>query len=213
MNGWIKLHKSLKDWGWRSDSNTFAVFINLLIEANFKENTWKGQKIHPGQVIFGRKAFSKKTGISEQSIRTALTHLKSTSEITIKTNNKYSLISINNWEKYQSTNQLPNQQLTSNQPATNHTIRSKEVKKVRSIYSSIKNLTDKDLKEIAEKYNVPITYVNFQLDKMQNWCEAKGKKYKNYKSALCNWVSKGAEERITNAKQSNNKRAVDLSNL
>ena len=120
MQGWIKLHRSLRDWGWRSDPITLAVFINLLIEANFKETTWKGKKVLPGSLVFGRKAFSKRTGISEQSIRTALNHLKSTNEITIKSTNRFSVISINNWDRYQLDNQPANQQLTSNQPATNH---------------------------------------------------------------------------------------------
>ena len=31
---------------------------------------------------------------------------------------------------------------------------------------------------------------------MTNWCKAKGKKYKDYKHALKNWVLKYAEERI-----------------
>lgn len=68
------------------------------------------------------------TGISEQSIRTALTKLKSTSEITIQPTNKFSIITICKYEDYQrresSTgqhiNQQTNQQLTNNQPTTNH---------------------------------------------------------------------------------------------
>ena len=115
-DGWIKLHRSLADWGWRSDPNTFNVFINFLLEANYKECEWMGQKILPGQLVFGRKEFSKRTGISEQSIRTSIKRLKSTNEITIKSTNKYSVISINNWSRYQDINQQTNQQLTSNQP-------------------------------------------------------------------------------------------------
>ena len=114
--GWIKLHRSLKSWGWRNHPNTLCVFINLLLEANHQKRVWNGVEVSQGQLIFGRKKFSEKTGISEQSVRTALKHLKSTNEITIKTTNKYSLISINNWSKYQATNQQTNKRSTSNQP-------------------------------------------------------------------------------------------------
>lgn len=133
MNGWIKLHRTLIEWEWISEPLTLAVFINLLIEASNRECSWKGQKLLPGQLVFGRKAFSERTGISVQSVRTALEHLKSTNELTIKTTNKYSVISINNWDKYQETNQPTNQQSTSNQPATNHIVRSKEDKNINTV--------------------------------------------------------------------------------
>ncbi len=63
-------------------------------------------------------------------------------------------------------------------------------------YSSLKDLTENDLLEIAEKYKVPLSFVKLQLEKMINWVEAKGKRYKNYKRALMNWVIRGAEEEI-----------------
>ena len=40
------------------------------------------------------------------------------------------------------------------------------------------------------QYNVPISFVETQLEKMKNWLEAKGRTYKNYKAALKNWVLK-----------------------
>lgn len=67
-----------------------------------------------------------------------------------------------------------------------------EVKIVGSMHASLKNITDEDLKEIAEKYKVPISFVMSKLDDMNNWQEAKGKKYRNYKAALANWVKTDA---------------------
>lgn len=63
-------------------------------------------------------------------------------------------------------------------------------------YSSLKDIKEDDLLEISEKYRVPLAFVKLQLEKMENWCEAKGKHYKNYKRALMNWVLKEAEEKI-----------------
>ncbi len=84
---------------------------------------------------------------------------------------------------------------------------------IQKKYSSIKNLTENDFEEIANDYKVPVSFVLSKLEDMQNWMEAKGKRYKNYKSALRNWVKTDAIKRIDNAKQSNNKRSIDLSNL
>lgn len=55
-------------------------------------------------------------------------------------------------------------------------------------YSSLKDITELEIGEIATKYKVPVGFVQLQLEKMSNWCEAKGKSYKNYKMALSNWV-------------------------
>lgn len=125
MSGWIKLHRKLKEWEWSNDPLTLSTFIHMLIEANFTEGSYKGHKIGVGQFPFGRKAWSTKLGMSEQSLRTVLKRLEKSNEITIKSTNKFSVITVNNYNLYQDINQQDNQQLTNNQPTTNHTIRIK----------------------------------------------------------------------------------------
>jgi len=84
---------------------------------------------------------------------------------------------------------------------------------IQKKYPSLKDIKEIDIKEIAKQYGVPENFVYSKLDDMTNWLEAKGKKYKNYKSALRNWVKKDAIERIDNAKHRNNKVSIDASNL
>ena len=125
--GWIKLHRKFMTWEWYADDHMVRLFVHLLLEANHKPQRWRGILIERGQLVTGRFKLSENTGISEQSIRTCLNRLKSTSEITIKSTSKYSIITICNYNKYnlatteinQQINQQSNQQLTSNQPATN----------------------------------------------------------------------------------------------
>jgi hypothetical protein len=143
-DGWIKLHRKFIDWEWRQDPNMVSLFIHLLLEANHEPHRWMGIEINQGQLVTGRLKLSVDTGITEQTIRTCLNKLKSTNEITIKSTNKYSIITITKWDTYQGnkpksnqqTNQQTNQQLTNNQPTTNH---KQEVKKERS--KEIKNKT------------------------------------------------------------------------
>jgi DNA-binding transcriptional regulator YhcF (GntR family) len=117
------------EWGWYKDPNTKAVFLHLLLTANFKEGEYKGVPLKPGQTIIGRKALAEQLGISEQCVRTALNRLKSTNEITIKSTNKFSVVTVENWAMYQSdesestnesTNTLTNNQPTTNQQLTNN---------------------------------------------------------------------------------------------
>jgi phage replication O-like protein O len=64
---------------------------------------------------------------------------------------------------------------------------------------SIDSLTQENLIEISNKYQVPLSFVLSKKDDLENYCLAHGKKYKNYKAALSNWVKKDAMERIENA--------------
>lgn len=103
--GWIKLHRSLRDWDWAKKPNTFCLFVHLLLNANHEKGSWQGVEILPGQIITGRESLSRQTGLTERAIRTSLNHLKTTNEVTIKTTSKYSIITITNWKKYQSCDQ------------------------------------------------------------------------------------------------------------
>jgi hypothetical protein len=136
MEGWIKLHRKFIEWEWFNISEMVHLFIYLLLLANREPGEWRGIKINRGQLITGRNSLSEGTGISQQTIRTCLSRLKSTSEITIKSTNKYSIITIIKYDDYQNINgvinqlinQPSNKQLTSNQPATNHKQEGKEDK-------------------------------------------------------------------------------------
>lgn len=76
-------------------------------------------------------------------------------------------------------------------------------------YSSIKDITDADILEISDTYKVGPGFVKLRLEELRNYCEAKGKVYKNYKAALRNFVlsdmKRVVERRIPDA----GKRGVD----
>ena len=40
MSGWIKIHRQILEWEWYSDTNTFRVFLHLLLKANHKEKKY-----------------------------------------------------------------------------------------------------------------------------------------------------------------------------
>ena len=136
--GFVKLYRKMVSWGWYTDGNTFRVFLHLLLTASYEDNEFRGHKIRAGQVVTGRKRLAADLGMSERAVRTALNHLKSTNEITIKSTNKFSIITIENWGKYQlndvdvnqQINQQADHQLTSKTAKSNHTIRNKESKNI-----------------------------------------------------------------------------------
>lgn len=123
--GYIRLYRSLLDWEWFQDSTTLHVFLFLLLSACFKPIRHAGMDLAPGQLITARRVIAQRTGLTVQQVRTALKHLESTHEITIKPTNQFSLITLNNFDRYQglfSPAEQPavqpaiNQRPTSNQP-------------------------------------------------------------------------------------------------
>lgn len=140
QNGWVKVFYQLLEWEWYGDPNMVALFIHLLLRANFKPTRKRGVEFGRGVVLTSREQLAEETGISEQTVRTCLKRLKSTNEITIETTKQGSKITICNYDKYQGTsevcdqdsNQPINQQLTNDQPTTNQQLTTcKEYKTVR----------------------------------------------------------------------------------
>jgi hypothetical protein len=101
IKGYINLYRTLLDWEWWNDHNTTRLWTYILLRASFRPSTWHGIDIQPGQLITSRAVMSKETGLTENEIRTSLSHLQTTGEITIKTTNRYSLVTIANWAKFQ----------------------------------------------------------------------------------------------------------------
>ena len=154
LSGFVKLHRKMIEWGWYSDSIVKDVFIHILMVAAWKDGTYLGHDIKPGQAIIGRKKMAEELGFSEQQIRTALKKLESTGEISLFSTNKFTIATVENWEFYQCcddegnqqiTNKQPtdNQQITNKQPTNNHILRNKESKegkeskKVKNIYKDL----------------------------------------------------------------------------
>lgn len=90
------------------------------------------------------------------------------------------------------------------------------ISKKKNSFSNIKDVTTDDVQEIAEKYKVSVGFVTLQLEKMENWCKAKGKRYKDYKHALRNWVLMDMQrhvERTTERSKDDKYRPVDGRNV
>ena len=101
LNGFIKVHRRMIEWGWYSDPNTKALFLHLLLVATFKDGEYMGYKLKPGDAVVGFKSLSETLGMSVKQVRTAMAHLEQTGEITRKATNRFSIVSIANWESYQ----------------------------------------------------------------------------------------------------------------
>lgn len=135
--GWIKLHRSLLDWRWYHDLPVRTLFIHFLLKANFTD-VQKGElTFKRGQLYTGVNVLANDTGLSQQQIRTAIKKLKKTNEIIVEATNKFSSITIVNYEEYQqkdleqqtNNKQITNEQQTNNEQSTFNQLHNKNDKK------------------------------------------------------------------------------------
>ena len=184
MSTWIKLHRQITEWEWYSDNNCFRVFVHLLLKANYKEKRYKGIELKVGSVITSRDVLARETGLSSQQIRTALTKLISTSEITSVTSSKGTIIQIVNYEKYQvATSETTNEQPTSNQRVTTNKKDNKEKKEIYiPEYSEFLQYSLKQMPNINQE-NLKLKYESW---KVNEWKDGNDKQIVNWKSKLTN---------------------------
>ena len=217
FNGYIKIHRKLLEWGWYQDHVAKEVFLHLILTANFREKEWMGRMIGRGQTVTSYAGLAAELGFSVQQIRTAINKLKATGEITSEATNRYTIITIENWEKYQfekeeatseTTAEATSDQQTDNKQTTNNQQHLKKDKNDKNINNKKKNIEKEKVKnKYGEYQNVLLT--DEEMDKLRkefpgDWAEwierlssymaSTGKTYKNHPATIRNWARKDKEK-------------------
>ena len=162
ITGFVKIYRNMLDWEWFDNSNTVHLFLYLLLKANHKEKNWKGVTIKRGELLTSISKLKNATHQSVQQTRTSLERLKIAGTITIQSSNKYSIISICNYEKYQNNNKerisINNKHI--NIKSTQDLTRESTLKTTHEITTTKEN---KNLRKIEDK-NKKISKASFKID-------------------------------------------------
>jgi len=130
IQGWIKIHRQLLEWEWYDDINVTRLFLHILLKANHKSKNYKGELIQIGEHLTSREILSNETGLTIRQVRTALTKLKTTNEVSIKSSSQGTKIQVVNYEKYQvTTNEVTAKRPASDQQTTSNKNDKNEKKK------------------------------------------------------------------------------------
>lgn len=149
---WIKLNRNILKWEWYDDLNVRVLFIHCLLRANFDSQKWQGVEIKKGQFVTSYNHLSKETGLTYRQVRYSLDKLRLSGELSHERHSSYSIITVNNWNKWQANWQSDCHEIGNNK-------RNKEIKNINPSYinSSSSSLSREDeeiLKKLAEKNNV-----------------------------------------------------------
>lgn len=206
-DGYIKLYRKMIDWGWYDDPAVKCVFLHLLLTAQYEPCYYRGIQLDTGQVVTSIRELASKTGVSVQAVRTAITKLKSTQEITQQAHGKYSVFAINQYTKYQMSNTQSNMQSTHEQHASNTRatqtliLRNQEVKKSRKKKDISSDISQKahgefcNVKLAGEEYNKLVDSMGDigaaeYIERLSAYLAQSGKTYKNHYATMLNWWRK-----------------------
>lgn len=137
--GHIKIDRKILEWEWYADQNTCRLFIHMLLKANWKDGRFQGVDVPRGSFVASYQTLATETGLSVRNVRTALEHLKTTGEVTVNRQAKFSVITIKKYCQYQASDTITDNQVTVNRQSSDSQPTTIEEKK--EVKKEIKNNT------------------------------------------------------------------------
>lgn len=191
---------------WARNSCAVHLLLWLVTHANTEDKEQKGLFVKRGQLLASIRGISKQTGISEQSVRTALRQLCLTRHITQQTTHSKTIITICNYDSYVISNFHPN---TSYNTAVN-TPNTEENKAILAEKEKAKHVPEKAKRSRSSSVFTKPTLeecMAYASDKSYHWdvgrffdyYEACGwkvgnKPMKDWKAAMRNWNRRESEQ-------------------
>lgn len=176
-NGYIRLHRTITGWRWYKDGNVLRLWLHLLLNANYEQSEFQDRIIGRGEQVTSLKALSESTGLSIQEVRTALGKLKRTGEILVNSNRHFTIVSILNYDKFQSDSadkqQTVNTQSTNKQQTVNSQSTTSEKEK------KAKNTIPPCIPPTASAEEIPFS--GALGDAVRDWLAYKAERRESYK--------------------------------
>lgn len=101
MNHPLLIHKKILQWRWYKDCAVSKFFLHALLTAKIEKEFENGQFVDRGELHTSLRTLVEETGLSLNQIRGAMKKLCKTGEIEVKSNKKFTLIKILNFDHYQ----------------------------------------------------------------------------------------------------------------
>jgi hypothetical protein len=198
--GWIKIHRKITEWEWYTDTNTFALFMHLMLTCNFKETKWRGIQLEAGETIKSIKTLAEETHLSVRNVRTSIKRLKSTREVTQRRHGKHRILKVKSYTDYQLSDKESDNEVTRKRHDSDTRVRKKEGKKEKKLYISkaklsktfshdfeLIKLTNEEVVKLVDKFGDRLAEL---LIDFENSLGSKGYKYKSHYRAMLKWYDK-----------------------
>lgn len=138
------------DWEWYENTNVFRLFYHCLLHTNLEDKRYCGREIKAGQFVSSITRISAETGLTESQVRTALKKLKDTGYISTKSTNKYTIYTVNEYQKYIDCGQVAEATTEENTVVENGTKMEQTEEKAKKNCEKSKENCEKSFKAINE---------------------------------------------------------------
>lgn len=231
MKGYVKLYRKIRDTSIWCDSDKLKLWIYCLTEANHEDQIFlignQKIKLKKGQFITGRlklesefnRGVKPKKKITDSTLFRYLKVFENLGMLHIKSTNKYSIVTVLNWDKYQINEQQMNNKCTADEQQL-HSIctqykNEKNVKNEKNILNTSSEEEVKLVLDTGEYYtvtneqiqgwqqSVPLVDVKSELRKMQLWLEGNPRKRKTARGItrfITGWLVREQNSKEQNSK-------------
>jgi len=100
MKGYIKLPSDFQHWKYYNNTEMVRLFLHIILVAKRSRCIENGIVIDKGQALISRRSICRELGISEGNYRTLIKKLIHDGYCSIRSNNHYSLITVNRYDNY-----------------------------------------------------------------------------------------------------------------
>ncbi len=145
--GYVLFWRSFIEWEWFTEVNTCHLFQYCIFRANHSNTEWRGIAIKRGSFITSLDSLAVATGLTVRQVRTALKNLKMSKEIEVQTTNRYSIITVKNYNLYQNVDMQKDKVATSKRQTSD--------KQTTTDKECIKNDIKNEEEVVEEKKSTP----------------------------------------------------------
>lgn len=223
QEGFVIVYRDLLDWQYHDNPNAVALWIYILLKARWSDGFQNGVEIRRGQLMTTLATISAETGLNTGVINRLLKKFESDNQISVKTTNRFSVINVINYAKFQSLDgasgkQTENKRKTNGKQTENAIfIRNKETKETKKQINTLAldlpvSLADVEAiplddgtewKPTTDEYNewcriYPNLDVKQKIAEMRSWCNSNPTKRKTktgVKRFVNSWLSRDNEKR------------------
>ena len=140
--GHIKLHRSIEEWEWIDEPVMFYFWVRILLMANWEDKKWHGEVIERGSFVCSLSSLSKRLNLTVQQVRTCLSRLQSSKQITTDSTNKRTKVTICKYDDYQCS--ATNEQHENNTKVNKQTTTTKEEYNTSDTIVSLYSIQEED---------------------------------------------------------------------
>lgn len=193
---YIKLARSLLEKPIMQNSRLLHVWVWCLLKATRfeREDTIGLQKIKllPGQFVTGRLSASEQLKIKPSTLWKILKWLESNESVTIQSNNKFSLITVVNYELYQvelgKSDSKNNSNVTTNGQQSDTNNKDKKDKNIKHIYAKYVRMTEDEYQKLVDRFGEKVA--KEKIETLNEYKGSKGKKYADDYLTILSWDRK-----------------------